>query len=76
MLNWLWKVIAGLSGIVALWFGLDAARTKQRMKREQAERDQAMDRMAEKAYQDLMEARKRKDAKAPIDAKKRTEFEQ
>jgi hypothetical protein len=75
MLDWLWKGIAGLSGIVALWFGFDAARMRNRMEREKQEQAEAMQRMAEKAYRDLTETRKRHAGQAPITPNKRTDFE-
>lgn len=75
MLDWLWKGIAAVAGLAALVFGVNAARTKQRMKQEEFERKAAMDRMVNQAYRDLIETHKRHAEKAPIDAKKRTDFE-
>ncbi|MBK7544100.1 MAG: hypothetical protein IPI57_20680 [Candidatus Competibacteraceae bacterium] len=76
MFDWLWKGLAGLAGVVALWFGFDAARMRYRMEREKWEQDEAMDRMVKKTYSDLAETRKRHAGQAPVNPKKRTDFEQ
>lgn len=75
MFDWLWKGLAALAGMAALVFGANAARTKWRMERDEAERKAAMDRMVEDAYNDLAEARKRHAGQAPINPNKRTDFE-
>lgn len=75
MLDWLWKGIAGLSGIVALWFGFDAARARNRMEREKQEREESMKIMIDKAYRDLEATKKRFEERAPIDPKTRRDFE-
>ena len=75
MFDWFWKGVAGLSGIVALWFGFDAARTRNRMEREKAEREAAMKGMIDKAYHDLEETKKRFEKRAPVDPKNRKDFE-
>ena len=74
MLDWLWRGIAGLSGIVALWFGFNAARTRNRMEREKRERDASMKSMIDKAYCDLEAIRKRFKERTPIDPKTRKGF--
>lgn len=75
MLKWLWQGLAGLASIAALWFGFDTARTKQRLERDQAEREQAIRKMVEQAHRDLIETRKRHAAQAPINPNKRKDFE-
>lgn len=75
MLDWLWKGIAGLSGIVALWFGFDAARTRNHMEREKREREEAMKSMIDKAYRDMEATKKKFDERAPIDSKTRKGLE-
>lgn len=75
MFDWFWKGVAGLSGIVALWFGFDAARTRNRMEREKAEREEAMKSMIDKAYRDLEETKKSFEKRATVDPKKRKDFE-
>lgn len=75
MFEWLWQGVAGLAGIVALWFGFNTARMRRHMEREKQERDEAIQHMAEKAHRDLIETRKRYAAQAPINPKKRTDFE-
>lgn len=45
MLDWLWKGIIAITGLVALVFGVNAARTKQRMEQEKYGRKVAIDRM-------------------------------
>lgn len=75
MFDWLWKGIAAVAGLVALVFGVNAARTKQRMERERVEREQAMRRMVEQAYHDLIETRKRHAGQAPVNPTKRTDLE-
>lgn len=75
MFDWLWKGVAGLSGLVALWFGFDAARTRNRMEREKAEREEAMKSMIEKAYRDMEATKKNFEKRAPVDPKKRKDFE-
>lgn len=75
MFDWFWKGVAGLSGIVALWFGFDAARTRNRMEREKAEREAAMKSMIDKAYRDLEETKKNFEKRAPVDPKNRKDFE-
>lgn len=75
MFEWLWKGIAGVAGVVALWFGFDAALMRRRMEREKREQDEAMQRMAEKAFRDLIETRKRYAGQAKINPNKRTDFE-
>jgi len=75
MFDWLWKGIAGLSGIVALWFGFDAARTRNRMEREKREREESMKSMIDKAYRDLEATKKRFEERAPVDPKTRKDFE-
>lgn len=75
MIDWLWKGIAGLAGIVALWFGFDAARMRHRMERKKREQDEAMQRMAEQTYRALKETRRQHAGKAPINLNKRQEIE-
>lgn len=78
MFDWLWKGVAAVAGLAAMVFGVNAARTKQRMERmerERVERDTAMQRMAEQAYRDLIETRKRHAGQAPVNPAKRTDFE-
>lgn len=75
MFDWLWKGIAAVAGLIALVFGANAARTKQRMERERVEREQAMQRMVEQACHDLIETRKRHASQAPVNPTKRTDLE-
>lgn len=75
MFDWLWRVVAGAAGLVALWLGFNTARMRRRMEWEKQERDEATQRMTEKAYRDLTETRKRYAAQAPINPEKRTDFE-
>jgi hypothetical protein len=75
MFDWFWKGVAGLSGIVALWFGFDAARTRNRMEREKAEREEAMKSMIDKAYRDLDATKKRFEELSPINPEKRDDFD-
>lgn len=75
MFDWLWKGIAVIAGLAALVFGANAARTKQRMERDELERKAAMDRMVDQAYRDLIETRKRHADQAPINPANRRDFE-
>ena len=75
MFEWLWKGIAGMAGVVALWFGFNATLMRWRMEREKREQDEAMRRMVDKAYQDLLATRERWAKQNSINAKKRTDFE-
>ncbi len=75
MLDWLWRGIAGLSGIVALWFGFNAARTRNRMEREKREHEESMKSMIDKAYRDMEATKKKFDERAPVDPKTRKGFE-
>ena len=75
MFDWFWKCVAGLSGLVALWLGFDAARTRNRMEREKAEREEAMKGMIDKAYHDLEETKNNFETRAPVDPKNRKDFE-
>lgn len=45
MFDWIWKGITAITGLVALVFGVNAARTKQRMEQEEYGRKVAIDRM-------------------------------
>lgn len=75
MLDWLWKGIAAIAGLAALVFGANAARTKRRMERDEAERKAAMDRMVDQAYRSIEETRRQHAGKAPINPSERTDFE-
>lgn len=75
MFDWFWKGIAALAGMAALWFGIKADRAKKRMEREEIEQNEAMRRMVDQAYRSLEETRRQHAGKAPISAKKRTDFE-
>lgn len=75
MFDWLWKGVAAIAGLAALVFGVNAARTKRRMERDEAERKAAMDRMVDQAYRELKESRRHHASKAPINPSKRTDFE-
>lgn len=75
MFDWLWKGVAVLAGMAAIWFGIKADRTKKRAEREEAERKAAMDRMVDQACRSIEETRKKHAGQAPISAKKRTDFE-
>ena len=75
MFDWFWKCVAGLSGLVALWLGFDAARTRNRMEREKAEREEAMKGMIDKAYRDMEATKNNFEKRAPVDPKNRKDFE-
>lgn len=75
MFDWLWKGLAALAGMAALWFGASASLTKMRMESEKAEREAAQQKMVEDAYNQLEEARKKHAARAPINTKTRKDFE-
>lgn len=75
MFDWLWKGVAALAGLAAVWFGALAARRKHKAEREEAERAEAMQAMAERAYRQLEETRRKHASEPKPDAKNRREFE-
>lgn len=75
MFEWLWKGIAGMAGVVVFWLGFNATLMRRRMEREKREQDEAMRRMVDKAYQDLLVTRERWAKQLSINTKKRTDFE-
>ena len=75
MFEWLWKGIAGMAGVVVFWLGFNATLMRRRMEREKREQDEAMRRMVDKAYLDLLATRERWAKQNSINAKKRTDFE-
>lgn len=75
MFDWIWKGIAGVSGVIALWYGVSTAMLRRRMEQDKKVREDAFQRMTEKAFEDLKESRKKYAGQAPINPNKRTEFE-
>ena len=53
MLDWLWKGITAIAGLVALVFGINAACAKQRMEQEEYGRKVAIDRMVDACIMQL-----------------------
>lgn len=75
MFDWLWKGVAGLAGLAALWFGTLAAHRKRKAEREKANQEEAMREMQELAYQQMKEQRRKQAAEPAPNAKDRREFE-
>lgn len=75
MLDWIWQSLALLAGAAALWFGFRGERLEKREARERADREAAMREQVESALKKLERTKAEWANKAPVNQKKRTDFE-
>lgn len=67
--------LAGAGALAALWFGFKSKSANDRMRRERVERLEAEHRMVDEAIKRLNEAKNHHANQAPVDLKRRNEFE-
>ena len=71
----LWQLVAGIAGALAIWLGGLAAWRKQKADSARRKRLEAEADYIDGSFKRLEEARRRAAGKAPVDPKKRTDFE-